>query len=58
MLPESDQALNVGQENNPAIQITDADAGYLITKSNRDANMCSFLGCKAAERAHIGVPVG
>ncbi len=42
MLPESDKTLNVGEENNPAIQITDADAVYLVTKSNRDANMCSY----------------
>lgn len=50
MLPESDKALNVGQENNPAIQISDADAVYLITKSNRDANMCSFRSFAAKEQ--------
>lgn len=42
LLGESDTALNIGQDNNPAIKITDADVVYLITKSNRDKNMCSF----------------
>lgn len=42
LLPESDTTMNVGEENNPAIRITDADAVYLITKSNRDADMCSY----------------
>ncbi len=50
MLPESDKTLNVGAENNPAIQITDADAVYLVTKSNRDANMCSFRNFAAKEQ--------
>lgn len=39
VLEESNDSENVGQEKNPAIRITDADAVYLITKSDRTFDM-------------------
>ena len=39
VLDESNDSENVGQEKNPAIRITDADAVYLITKSDRTFDM-------------------
>ncbi|MGO4376518.1 hypothetical protein AB4Z21_38345, partial [Paenibacillus sp. MCAF20] len=35
LLEETNETMNVGSEQNPAIQIIDADAVYLITQSNR-----------------------
>ncbi|WP_168120561.1 glycoside hydrolase N-terminal domain-containing protein [Paenibacillus sp. HB172176] len=39
LLEATNEALNVGGEQNPAIQITDADAVYLITQSDRTFDM-------------------
>ncbi|MGO4541621.1 glycosyl hydrolase family 95 catalytic domain-containing protein [Paenibacillus sp. 2TAB19] len=39
LLEETNETMNVGSEQNPAIQIIDADAVYLITQSNRTYEM-------------------
>ncbi|WP_141503218.1 glycosyl hydrolase family 95 catalytic domain-containing protein [Paenibacillus luteus] len=39
LLAETNETMNVGSEQNPAIQIIDADAVYLITQSNRTYEM-------------------
>lgn len=39
LLPDTNEPMNVGSEKNPAIQIINADAVYLITQSNRTAEM-------------------
>lgn len=39
VLPASGEPMNVGAEPNPAIQVLDADAIYLITQSNRTHEM-------------------
>ena len=33
LLQDTNEAINVGEDQNPAIKITDADAVYLVTKS-------------------------
>ncbi|WP_442052615.1 glycosyl hydrolase family 95 catalytic domain-containing protein [Paenibacillus sp. 2TAB19] len=42
LLSETNETMNVGSEQNPAIQIIDADAVYLITQSNRTYEMGSI----------------
>lgn len=42
LLKDSDEKINVGQEKNPAVRISDADTVYLIAVSDRDINMGSF----------------
>lgn len=42
LLPDTDEALNVGRNQNPAIQVANADAVYLITQSNRTHEMGSL----------------
>lgn len=39
LLPDTNETINVGGEQNPAIQIIDADAVYLLTQSNRTHEM-------------------
>ncbi|WP_199619318.1 glycosyl hydrolase family 95 catalytic domain-containing protein [Paenibacillus alkalitolerans] len=39
LLADSNEPMNVGTERNPAIQVTGADAVYLITQSNRTFDM-------------------
>jgi alpha-L-fucosidase 2 len=39
LLEETNEPMNVGSDQNPAIQIIDADAVYLITQSNRTYEM-------------------
>ncbi len=39
LLPDTNESMNVGAHQNPAIKITDADAVYLITESDRTFNM-------------------
>ncbi|MBW5445191.1 hypothetical protein GE107_03825 [Cohnella sp. CFH 77786] len=39
LLADTDESMNVGEEQNPAIQVSDADAVYLITQSNRTFDM-------------------
>ncbi|MNC74363.1 hypothetical protein D3C75_1257010 [compost metagenome] len=39
LLPGPDEPMNAGAEANPAIQIVDADAVYLITCSDRTHDM-------------------
>ncbi|KRF19373.1 glycosyl hydrolase family 95 catalytic domain-containing protein [Paenibacillus sp. Soil787] len=39
LLADTNEPMNVGMEQNPAIQVIDADAVYLITQSNRTFDM-------------------
>ena len=39
LLADTNEPMNVGTEQNPAIQVIDADAVYLITQSNRTFDM-------------------
>ncbi|GMK40933.1 lectin [Paenibacillus sp. CCS19] len=39
LLADTNEPMNVGDERNPAIQVIDADAVYLITQSNRTFDM-------------------
>lgn len=39
LLSDTNESMNVGADQNPAIKITDADAVYLITESDRTFNM-------------------
>lgn len=39
LLPDTNESMNVGTDQNPAIKITDADAVYLITESDRTFDM-------------------
>ena len=50
VLAESNDSENVAAEKNPAIRITDADAVYLITRSDRTFNMGAMADFAAAER--------
>ncbi|MBQ6118006.1 MAG: hypothetical protein IJK98_02125, partial [Clostridia bacterium] len=50
VLADSNDSENVAAEQNPAIKITDADAVYLITRSDRAFNMGAMAGFAAAER--------
>ncbi|MCC8022921.1 MAG: hypothetical protein LIO46_03970, partial [Clostridiales bacterium] len=47
---DTKDSINVGAEQNPAIQITDADAVYLITVSDRDFEMGSLADFGALEQ--------
>jgi hypothetical protein len=42
LLADTNEPTNVGTEQNPAIQVIDADAVYLITQSNRTFDMGKF----------------
>lgn len=42
VLEDTNEPMNVGEEQNPAIQVIDADAVYLITQSNRTFDMGSI----------------
>ena len=42
LLKDTNEAINVGKDQNPAIKITDADAVYLVTKSKRTHTMGTF----------------
>ncbi|MBB3125430.1 hypothetical protein FHS19_000084 [Paenibacillus rhizosphaerae] len=49
LLEKTDEPMNVGAEQNPAIQVIDADAVYLITQSQRTVDMGkldTFAGLK------------
>lgn len=50
VLDPSNDAENVAKEPNPAIRISDADAVYLIAKSDRTFDMGPFEDFEAAER--------
>ncbi|TDQ40904.1 glycosyl hydrolase family 95 catalytic domain-containing protein [Aureibacillus halotolerans] len=52
-LADTDESMNVGMQQNPGIQITDADAVYLITQSNRTFDMGPIEDFSSAEDYQI-----